>query len=56
MVYCITSCTFQGISSETQLADDVTGDVRFDAAALFSMSFSSLQKVVELLWVKLLRK
>lgn len=48
------SCTFQRVSCESQLADDVTRDVRFDALALFSVSFSGLQKVVKFLRVKLL--
>lgn len=49
------SCTFQRVSCESQLADDVTWNVRFDALALFGVSFSGLQKVVELLRVKLLQ-
>lgn len=49
------SCTFQRISCESQLADDITRNVCFDALALFGVSFSGLQKVVELLWVKLLQ-
>lgn len=49
------SCTFQRVSCESQLADDITWNVRFDALALFGVSFSGLQKVVELLWVKLLQ-
>lgn len=49
------SCTFQRISCESQLADDITWNVRFDALALFGVSFRSLQKMVELLWVKLLQ-
>lgn len=50
------SCTFQRVSCESQLADDVTWNVCFDALALFGVSFSGLQKVVELLWVKLLQR
>ena len=49
------SCTFQRISCESQLADDVTRDVRFDALTLFSVSFGGLQKVVKFLRVKLLQ-
>lgn len=49
------SSTFQRISCESQLADDITRNVCFDALALFGVSFSCLQKVVELLWVKLLQ-
>lgn len=47
--------TFQRISCESQLADDVTGDVRLDALALLGVSFSRLQEVVKLLRVKLLQ-
>lgn len=52
-IFCL-SVTFNRISGESQLADDVTRDVRFDALALFSVSFSGLQKVVKFLRVKLL--
>lgn len=47
-------CTFQRISCESQLADDVTWDVRFDALALFRVSLSGLQKVVKFFRVKFL--
>lgn len=33
--------TLNGVPGEAQLADDVTGDVRFDALTLFSMTLSS---------------
>lgn len=46
--------TLQGVSCESELTDDVARDVRLDALAFFSVSFSSLQKVVKLLRVKLL--
>ncbi|KAG7238632.1 hypothetical protein INR49_030706 [Caranx melampygus] len=34
---------YKGVSCQSQLADDVSGDVCFDALAFFGVSFSSLQ-------------
>lgn len=48
--------TFQGVPCEPQLADDVAGDVSLDALALFGVTLGSLQQMVELLWIKLLRR
>lgn len=47
--------TLKGVPGEAQLADNVSRDVRLDALTFFSMTFSSLQQVVELLWIKLLQ-
>lgn len=54
MMSCYFCATFQGISGEAQLADDVTGDVRFDALAFLGVSLRRLQEVVELLGIELL--
>ena len=48
--------TFQGVSGEAQLADDVLGDVRLHALAPLGVALGGLQAVVELLRVKLLQE
>jgi hypothetical protein len=48
--------TFQGVSGEAQLADDVAGDVGAQELALLGVVLRSLQEVVELLRVELLQK
>lgn len=47
-------CTFQRVSGEAQLADDVAGNVRLDDLAHLGVVLCCLQTVQELLWVKLL--
>ena len=47
--------TFQGVSGEAELADDVLGDVRLHALAHLGVALGRLQAVVELLRVKLLQ-
>lgn len=51
----LAAITLQRVPGEAQLADDVAGDVGFDALTLLGMTFCCLQQVVELLWVKLLQ-
>lgn len=46
--------TFQGISGEAKLADNISGNVCLNALAHFSLTLSSLQTLVKLLWIKLL--
>lgn len=46
--------TLQWVLDETQLADDVSGNIGLYSLANFGMTFCSFQEVVKLLWVKLL--
>lgn len=48
------SHTWEGVPSEAQLSDDVSGDVGLDQVALLGVSLCRLQQVVELLWVEFL--
>lgn len=47
-------CTFQRVSGEAQLADDVARDVCLDDLAHLGVALGCLQTMKELLWVKLL--
>lgn len=46
--------TFDRVSGQSQLADDVTRDVRLHQMTLLGVVLCRLQQMVKLLWVKLL--
>lgn len=46
--------TFDGVSGQSELTDDVTRDVRLHQVTLFGVILGRLQQMVELLGVKLL--
>lgn len=50
-----TQSTFQRIPGESELADDVSGNICLDALAHLGLTLCSLQTLVKLLWVKLLQ-
>lgn len=48
--------TFKRIPGEAELTDDVSRNIRLDPLAHLGLTFCSLQTLVELLRIKLLRK
>lgn len=46
--------TWEGVTGEAQLADDVAWDVRLDQVAFLGMALGRLQQVVEFLWTEFL--
>lgn len=47
--------TFNRVSGESQLADDVTRNISFHQMALFGMVLRCLQQMIKLLRIKLLK-